>query len=402
MTDSHAGSDPDALYARRVSAHSPDWINAKEAGARGDGTGNDGPAIQQLLNDLPPGGTVYVPTGVYNTRGTIHIPPGRRLVGVTSSRWHYTYPGKCIIRAMTPWTPGDNAVIKIADETTNPYGEPSNGATVANLTIDETALPWTGDETTETVHGLYCEGLVRSITLDNITVNAARGNAFRFAAGDTTRTSPNIPRGIEASRLRSVNNCRKEHYYMVGTTDSIFDDCLAASGQATGFYLYNLAETKIVSCRSVFTGGWGFHVDGTQDLASLQLVSPSTDRNKSGGLLVTATGKRPITVSSPLFSRDSSDQQNPAVYIKGSSTTKASPTIIEGMVMMPGVDDNGTGALTPRVGVRAENCSILRMTGMAWGVDTAVQDVGGHTVPPTFTEFRRTGTISAPRDSKVT
>lgn len=387
--------------ASKSQAHSSDWVNAKEAGAKGDGSTNDGPVLQSLLNSLPEGGTLFLPTGTYITRQTLFIPPGRRLVGVTSSRWHYTYAGKCVIRAMTPWTAGHNAVIKIADETINQYGAPSDGVTVANITIDNTALPWTGNEASETVHALYCEGLVRSITLDNIAVNAARGNAFRFSAGASARTSPNVPRGIEATRLRSVNNCRKEHFYMVGTTDSIFTDCLAASGASSGFFLFNLAETKMVSCRSLFTGGHGFEITGTQDLASLQLISPSTDRNAKHGIFINSSGVRPITISSPLLSRDGSDGVSNGICIAGTASAKTSPVIIDGMVMMPGVDDNGSGTLTPLVGMALSNTTMVRATGMVWGVNSAISDGGGHRSTPTLPEFRRVGTTTSYTDSKV-
>ena len=59
------------------------WISAKNFGAKGDGTTNDTTSIQNALNSLTSGGTLYIPPGTYILSGTtgVTIPSNVRVVG---------------------------------------------------------------------------------------------------------------------------------------------------------------------------------------------------------------------------------------------------------------------------------------------------------------------------------
>ena len=65
------------------------WISAKNFGAKGDGTTNDTAAIQNALNSLTSGGTLYIPPGTYivsaaagtDAFAAIGVPSNVRIVG---------------------------------------------------------------------------------------------------------------------------------------------------------------------------------------------------------------------------------------------------------------------------------------------------------------------------------
>lgn len=50
------------------------WVNVKSFGAKGDGITNDTESIQNAINSLSTGGTIYFPKGVYNISSTIIVP----------------------------------------------------------------------------------------------------------------------------------------------------------------------------------------------------------------------------------------------------------------------------------------------------------------------------------------
>jgi len=63
----------------------PAWnstVNVTAFGATVNGTGDDGTAIQNALNALAPGQTLYFPAGTYNIiNGQLHLPSNVRILG---------------------------------------------------------------------------------------------------------------------------------------------------------------------------------------------------------------------------------------------------------------------------------------------------------------------------------
>jgi hypothetical protein len=75
-----------------------DVKNVKDFGARGDGTGDDAPAIQAAVNA---GGTVFIPPGNYNIGSSITCNGnGRRFLGYSAAlNWIANHPGFIIDRS---------------------------------------------------------------------------------------------------------------------------------------------------------------------------------------------------------------------------------------------------------------------------------------------------------------
>ena len=81
-------------------------VNVLDFGAKGDGTTDDGPAIQLAINSLPSGGTVVIPkgeflisTGVFITKGIRMLGAGRaNFNGYTSSFSPTVFSGATLIR----------------------------------------------------------------------------------------------------------------------------------------------------------------------------------------------------------------------------------------------------------------------------------------------------------------
>ena len=84
-------------------------INVLDYGAKGDGTTDDGPAIQLAINALPNGGSVFIPEGEYLISTGIQITKGIRILGAGRANFNgYTdsfsttvHSGATLIRITT-------------------------------------------------------------------------------------------------------------------------------------------------------------------------------------------------------------------------------------------------------------------------------------------------------------
>ena len=74
------------------------YINVRSFGAKGDGITNDTEAVRKAVNAAKSGGkTVFFPAGLYNINGSIAIPAGVDLEGITSAAngpWQNLYDGE--------------------------------------------------------------------------------------------------------------------------------------------------------------------------------------------------------------------------------------------------------------------------------------------------------------------
>jgi polygalacturonase len=78
------------VYHNPVAEPAGTVVDVRGHGARGDGTGNDGPAIQSAIDAVPPGGTVYLAGGVFRSgtirlksNMTLYVAPDAMLLGTT-------------------------------------------------------------------------------------------------------------------------------------------------------------------------------------------------------------------------------------------------------------------------------------------------------------------------------
>lgn len=83
-----SGSAPDPDVAGQhglgdwPSFESPGVVNVKDHGARGDGEADDTRALQKAIDAAGPGGTVFVPKGVYVTTNTLTLHPDQTIIGI--------------------------------------------------------------------------------------------------------------------------------------------------------------------------------------------------------------------------------------------------------------------------------------------------------------------------------
>ncbi len=74
------------------------YLNVQAFGAKGDGTTNDTAAVQKAVNAARSGGkTVFFPAGLYNISGSVTVPAGVKLEGITSAAngpWQNLYDGE--------------------------------------------------------------------------------------------------------------------------------------------------------------------------------------------------------------------------------------------------------------------------------------------------------------------
>jgi hypothetical protein len=66
------------------------------------------------------------------------------------------------------------------------------------------------------------------------------------------------------------------------------------------------------------------------------------------------------------------------IFIQGTVSTSTCPVVINGLIESTGVDDNGSGPLSPQYGISSTYCRFLSVKGNPWGVTSAWHDGGGN------------------------
>ena len=82
------------------------FVNVKSLGAKGDGSTNDGPALQSILNTYAGCKIIFFPAGTYLVYDTLYAPAGTRIVGeawsVLSGKFQILKTGMISIRLTIP------------------------------------------------------------------------------------------------------------------------------------------------------------------------------------------------------------------------------------------------------------------------------------------------------------
>jgi hypothetical protein len=162
------------------------------------------------------------------------------------------------------------------------------------------------------------------------------------ATGVTTRG--NTWRGERVMVTQAVVAC-----FAAGASDSDWIDCNASASQSNGWTGNNPINNHFVGCRAEFNAGDGFHFtcDNTST-GGFSLVGCSTDRNAGNGLFFSSTGTAPLLISGMTQRRDGSAGSGSAINIAANCT---SPVLIDGHVIFPGFNDDGSGSDTPVTGI---------------------------------------------------
>lgn len=250
-----------------------------------------------------------------------------------------------------------------------------NAAIVHGLCVDGT------DITSGNIDCVRVEGLVRDIRFEYCTAIKPNGSGRAWQMLQGTGTLP--PRGI---RMKScVAWASANHGFRFnGQTDCYLEDLLAVACTEDGFYFTNSGENIIVGCRSVFNNGRGFYLDGTAGVAGTTFIGCTTDRNDKDGFRVVQEGDHGITFVGCIARRDgavTTSTDYAGFQFVGTSGHLVAPVDLVGCLVMPGVDDGGSGDPSPEHAIRSTYASKVSITGGDYhGITASITDATNNSV----------------------
>lgn len=361
-------------------------INVKDHGAVGDGTTDDTAAIQESLNLVGPGGTVFLPPGVYGTNSPLTIPPQVRLLG--SHGGHIDdVVGSCIKpKALFAGA----AVILMVDQTTGGYSQLSAEQRIENLSID-------GSNLSGSVDGIQAQGLVHGVYLTDVQV--------RHGVNHGVNTTAN------ASGTAYSWRCSRVHVSTVvgigitaSMTDATWVDCEVIGAGSHCWFVGGASNSVFVGCRAEWSGLDGYNFgSGTGTAAGSGgpvFVGCTTDRNGQNGVSIPvgANGNAPVSFIGCTFRRDGRNSTSSG-YAAVNVNASTQPVILSGCSVYPGTADDGTGNASPQYGLSAISANV-QVNGGIWHAITEGIHNGGSNVRLArgVNTLERTGTTSSPVD----
>jgi hypothetical protein len=373
-----------------------DWLNVVTLyGADPTGAADSAAAIQNALNAAAAGQVVYVPVGTYQVSAPLIIPAGAVLLG--ASGWDAFAFGDTGSMIKPSASFSGTEVLSMADS----GGVPTQGAVIRNIGLDGSSLPGTTD-------GIRAFGPVIKTVIDNVSIANCTGWGINNLQNPAVSSGNSRPYNWEVSHVQ-IHHCAGGGANLPDHTDATWADvyvlgCGSSSGHGFQFTLCP-ANSHFTNCRAEWTGGTGdgFHLTGAWNTGTgsggFTMTGCSTDRNQHNGFYCDASGAAPVILTGCTFRRDG---RNGAAGGGGFAAVQLSsatvPVILNGVVVFPGVDDNGTGTNSPQIGIVATNSRYLAIdSGWVHAATTAISNGGGNTV------FRRnpnvataTGTTAAP------
>lgn len=335
----------------------PDWVNAVQRGAVGDGVHDDTAFLQAAIDACPKGGIVYLPRGIYKTTATLDLKNGVSLLGSHSNLMvgpgmgAADYP--CYIQPQAPFT--GTSVIQIIGDSDGIHPAISGEQRITRLMIDGSQLSGT------TVDGLYAKGNVQNVVLDDVCIRQMPNNGIVTASNGAGQYP-------FSWRMRNVmvDGCHANGYLLTLMTDLTAIGCQAIGCWGTGWVLTNMANSQLDACRAEWNGNHGYRVTGSWGSGTgsggMQLTGCNTDRNGFHGVLIDATGTTPINITGLQARRDGRNGGTGGGNYAGLAVIGATvPVTVDGIQCSPGIDDDGTGTNSPQYGVRLSGASTVTL-----------------------------------------
>jgi hypothetical protein len=385
--------DGSATFANTITAPGgslvpSDWINVKAHGAKGDGATDDTADIQAALNACPAGGTVYFPAGVYRTSSPLVQLPYTSVLGshgngqyqqggaspLSSIKPLATFAGAAVWSILDGDLGGYSAQSILASPNTGTYQVTSAEYAITGLSIDGSAMP-SGD-----VVGIQALGQIQNICLTDVDVQQVTGHGIDFDYNEAVTEGPQAPFAVHFRRV-AVQSPGGTGIVLNNTTDSTFVDCYVLGAGSFGWWIAGCANSLFLACRGEWSALQGFHVG--LDGAQMQMVGCSTDRNTQDGMIITTSGTTPgtIVLTGCTLNRDGRNGGAGGGGYAGLNVNTATCRVVAtNLVVIPGLDDNGSGTLSPEYGVCVTDAAYLSIaSGVLNGATAAWSDGGGNT-----------------------
>lgn len=348
-----------------------DWLNVVSYGADPSGAQDSTAAITAALQAAPAGGTVYLPAGSYTVSAPLVVPPYVAMLGdpaTTQVAW--TVAGS-VIKPSASFTPGAvpvPAVILMLGQAAGGYSTPSEEQHFRSIMISGERLP-------AGIHGIGCYGNVRRVQLRDVLISRVTGNGIHHQL-DSSGAQPDA---WTASHVFSRYNggCG----YSLRSADSNWTKCLSTNSGSDGWLINTTSNSIYLGCRSEHAGAAGYHYvcsNAGQSSGSVAFVGCTTDQAERNGMELAGPSGVPILLSGCYFRRDGANGGAggggyAAVYANG----YPGAVIITGCVVFPGVNDDGTGAVSPQFGLKMSRSSYVQVSGCRFhAASTPVSDDG--------------------------
>lgn len=381
---SHAVGGSDVLTPAAIGAQTDLGIISVTAyGAVGNGTTDDSAAIQAALNAASWGGTVLL-TGNHAVGSALKIPPGVTLRGPHGG--HIDSQIRPTLKALSSFT--DDAVIMLVDQATGGYAVQSNEQRIENLSIS-------GASATGAVRGIRAIGLVHGVYITDVAIHNVPGNGLSLLQnGSGTPYSWHVLRlHVYSAAGFGIN---------AGMTDATWIDCQTIGCTLTGWSITAAASnSSFIGCRAEWSGQSGWDISAStgtaQGSGGWSFIGCSTDRNGQHGMNITSAGNGPILVSGCTFRRDGRNSTSGS-YAAINVAAAVAPVILTGFSVFVGVNDDGTGNLSPQFGLAVTgSTSVSYSDAFIHAATTTIVNGGGNTRMLRGANVReRTGSTASP------
>ena len=275
-------------------------------------------------------GPVFLQAGTFVINQRIVIPGGGILRGVSGipvavSSSQQDFPGT-VITYGTGFA--DTALIEVAGAF----------AVISELNLNGN----NGTAQPSGLDGIYVDDTGGGLRMENVGIFTVSHNGINMA--NTAKAEICARNVIVAHAGNNGFSCM--------ATDSTWDNCYALGCKGSGFYIAGeQANSKWINCRSEWSAGPGWVLTGSWNngpgSGGLLMSQCSTDRSGKAGIEINATGNMPLVISGFMARRDGSSGGYAAVQIDAATI----PVMISDLSVYPGVNDDGTGAITPVTGI---------------------------------------------------
>lgn len=379
--------------AATISLHNILGINPKDYGALGNGVHDDTTALQNALNATPVGAVCNLPYGQYAISAPLVVPPGITFRGGHSDTLNYTgaLASPCNLKVLASFS--GTAAVKLQGKFEGGYATHNVGTRVERITVDGTAAP-------AGIRGFETLGYVREATFDRCTVTKSTGDGF---AVDVDASSTDPSKSAQSLRFLHcvADNVGGSGFQMSNVPDTTWIDCNAQGSGISGFIIAGSPNGQMIGCRAEWSAQQGCYLTsgfwGTaQGSGGFNMTACLTDRNGINGVFIDATGTAPINMNGCTHRRDGRNSTVSGFAAVSVATTATMPVAVNGIQVFPGVDDNGTGNLTPQIGVSAPTGAPVTMVASGYIHAATTASSGGTNLFVSHIVGTATGTTATP------
>jgi hypothetical protein len=313
-------------------------------------------AFAKAASRARPGQTIGVPPGRYKIKRPIVAPPYVGWAGSLATSLVASW-AECgsVIKPGPDFEQGDcplSAVIALLDADSGGYPARSEEQHFRHLMLSGSALP-----AGQTVHGIASLNRVARVQLRAVHIGRMTGDGIH------QEYPADQPGGWTGCHVFSRYNAG--HGYLLRSADSNWTKCLATNSGGDGWHLDTTGNTEYLGCRSEWSGESGYRYTCRNNRTAsggVAFTGCRTDRSAGHGFFAAGGVPIPLSLTGCTFKRDAAGGGEADCAGLGAGNFPG-PVTITGCQVFPGVNDDGSGRLTPRHAIHITGGSHAVVTG---------------------------------------